>query len=120
MEIENENVNRSLGAPFARRGPGVCSEFSQFPTLQLLGRYGRSGFHGAVAASVIIWTSTRPIAQAETRSVRRPPYDIGFAFAEDMFPGTVEGPTDVVEQIIADNFAGSPQAKLAWPTSSAY
>jgi pimeloyl-ACP methyl ester carboxylesterase len=48
------------------------------------------------------------------------PYDIGFAFAVDMFPGTVEGPTDVVEQIIADNFAGSPQAKLAWPTSSAY
>jgi 3-oxoadipate enol-lactonase len=28
--------------------------------------------------------------------------------------------SDVVEQIIADNFAGSPQAKLAWPTSSAY
>jgi 3-oxoadipate enol-lactonase len=28
--------------------------------------------------------------------------------------------SDVVEQIIADNLAGSPQAKLAWPTSSAY
>jgi 3-oxoadipate enol-lactonase len=28
--------------------------------------------------------------------------------------------SDVVEQIIADNFAGSPKAKLAWPTSSAY
>jgi 3-oxoadipate enol-lactonase len=27
---------------------------------------------------------------------------------------------DIVEQIIADNFAGSPEAKLAWPTSSAY
>jgi hypothetical protein len=54
MEIENQNLNRSFGAPFARRGPGVCSEFFQFPTLQLLGQYGRSGFHGAVAASLII------------------------------------------------------------------
>jgi 3-oxoadipate enol-lactonase len=28
--------------------------------------------------------------------------------------------SDVVEQIIADNFAAAPQAKLAWPISSAY
>ena len=27
---------------------------------------------------------------------------------------------DLQEQIIFDNLAGSPQAKLAWPTSSAY
>ena len=30
-------------------------------------------------------------------------------------------PSDALrEQILSDNFAGSPQAKLAWPTSSAY
>jgi pimeloyl-ACP methyl ester carboxylesterase len=28
--------------------------------------------------------------------------------------------SDVAEQIIADNLADSPQAKLAWPMSSAY
>ena len=34
---------------------------------------------------------------------------------------TVRMPTiDLQEQIISDNLAGSPQAKLAWPTSSAY
>jgi 3-oxoadipate enol-lactonase len=34
---------------------------------------------------------------------------------------TAFSPSDALrEQILSDNFAGAPQARLAWPTSSAY